>query len=356
MKGPRARSIALLVGLSLSPSAADAQTACRDAEVSAEIDRALADRRGGRLLPAFDRLNALLRRCPSPRVRAQLALAEQSLQRWRDAYAHLTEALAATQDPWISARRPALEEALRELRERLPRLSPQTNVPGAELFVDGVSAGALPLATPRALPGGSATIELRAAGHRTLRRAVSLADGEVFRELLSLEPDAQPPPIIAPPHPPREASVTGGGAQRVIGWSAVGVGAVLGGLGVWQAIEWTAQGSESTAATAASAGDLGAWARFEDEANPDGRLSSQELCDRSRASASPNAAGVRSLCDSNAQHAALALGLGLGGAVVAVAGVVLLVTAPRGRAEHRALRVGPWLQANVVGATAGTEF
>lgn len=355
MKGRRARWGVMFVGLTLQPLIAQAQTTCRDSEVSVEVDRALSDRRAGRLLPAFDRLNTLNRRCPSPRVRAQLALAEQSLQRWRDAYAHLTEALAASQDAWIAPRRTALEEAHRELREHLPQLSPQTNVPGAELFVDGVSAGVLPLRSPHVLPRGSATIELRAAGHRTLRRAVSLADGEVFRELLVLEPDAPPPLAVVAPTQPRETG-TGSGVRRAIGWSAIGVGVVLGGLGVWQAIEWSTQGAQSTGATAGSAGDLGAWARFESELNPDGRLSSQALCDLSRTSVSPNAVGARSLCDSNALHSALALGMGVGAAVAAVAGVVLIVTAPRASVDHRAVLVGPWLSAGVVGATAGTEF
>lgn len=348
---------------------ARAQSACAEVEVTREIDVARADRLAERFLPAYDRLNALLRRCPSPRVRAQLALAEQSLRRWPDAYGHLREALAATNDPWISdpTRHAALEGALREISAHLPQLAPSTNVPGAELSVDGARVGALPLATPHVIPTGSATIELRAPGHRTLRRVVSVPNETVFREMLTLEPEASTPPAgqartpptpepgtTPPPLPP--SSPGPNRTQRILGWVSVGVGAVLGGLGVWQVWEWSALASESAEAKLGGTNSLAAWARF-DRAVNDGSLTSAQVCDLAQSNTtSSDAAGTRELCSQSATHSALALGLGLGGAALVVTGAVLVATSGRSTAEHRAFNVGPWIGASARGATLQVEF
>ncbi|MEZ4405626.1 MAG: PEGA domain-containing protein [Polyangiales bacterium] len=90
----------------------------------------------------------------------------------------------------MRSQRERLERALRDVEQHLPRLSPQTNVPGAELRVDGVLVGRLPLSTPWVLASGSGVLELSAPGHRSLRRTVSLAEGEVFREMLTLSPES----------------------------------------------------------------------------------------------------------------------------------------------------------------------
>lgn len=365
----RCRSLTLAMislGASLIAQRASAQSpACAAPSVTSEIDRALDDRRAGRALPAYDRLAALWRRCPSPRVRAQLALAEQALGRLPDARAHLIEALSSTQDPWIDTRRAVLEDALREITDRLPRLAPQTDVPGAELFVDGRSVGSLPLASPVVVPSGSATIELRAPGYHTLRRAISVPNGVVFREMLHLDaivvalaPAPPPPrPIVVVSQRPRRSS-----AQRVIGWSAFGVGLALGGVGVWQAISWAAQSSDAASATASSDGELGAWARFNAAVNAQGGYSSSQVCDlASGASYSDprtrgDASSVRDLCRENALHSALALGFGIGGALVTITGLALVLTAPGNGDSRTSLRVEPRIFGSEHGATLTLSF
>ena len=327
----------------LSSGVARAQPrACSDGEVTAQIERALADRRAGRALPGYDRLNSLWQRCPSPRVRAQLAMAEQGLLRWSDAYVHLQEALASLQDSWVSAHRDTLEGALREIQRHLPSLAPQTNVPGAVLIVDGVRVGALPLEAPHPLPSGHATIELTAPGHQPLRRVVSLAEDEVFREMLTLE---RVPAVLAPPSR----------ARQVTGWTFVGVGAVLGALGVWQALLWSSQGTETADATESSPGALGAWARFDRVVNP-GDLTPTQVCERAQSSSSPDATGARELCDESTTHSAMALGFGIGGAALAVTGAVLVATSGGGASERRGARLGPWFTAGVRGASLQLQF
>lgn len=354
----RRLSIACATVVWLFTRGARAQTACAEPEVDAEVERALGDRRAGQFLPAFDRLQQLSSRCPSPRVRAQLALAEQALQRWSDAYLHLQASLA-TRDLWVESHRAPLEGALREIAEHLPRLSPQTNVPGAELRVNGARVGTLPLAAPCVIPTGAATVELVAPGYRPLRRVVSIAHGEVSRETLTLEPESPREALPAGPRPVapssrRDATVPSArsSAWAVAGWSAVGAGAVLVGFGVWQAIAWASQANETFEANANSPGELGAWARFQGAANGDGSLSTAGVCDRARMSTTPDAVAVQGLCDGNRARSAWALGLGIGGAALTAGGVAVLVVARSGRSERTTLRITPW----IAGASVRVDF
>lgn len=303
-------SLALSLALLARAPSVQAQTACREREVEAELTRAMDHRQHSRESEAFAILQALWERCPSPRVRAQMALAEQGLGRWEDAHAHLLEAMRNDLDPWIRARQEPLTQALEIIRRHLPRDDAGVALPPSEARV--VASDPARLSAPPA---------------REPTRAVT-------RD----EPSAGASP-----------------AWRVFGWSAVGVGAVLGALGVWQAVAWSAQGDEATNATAASPGELGAWARFHESANVDGRLSATEVCALADQSATPDAAQVRSLCAENASRSGLAWGLGLGGAALVTTGVAVLVVAPRG-ARRASVRATPWLGANLRGASVAVDF
>lgn len=338
---------------------AQPRSSCAPAEVDRQVNASVDLRRRNLDLAGFEILRDLWQRCPSPRVRAQLALAEQGLGRWRDAYIHLREALDAPPDAWTTSRRSALLGALGIIRGHLPQLDPLSNVLRAELRVNGERVGTLPLREPLVVADGHATVEVSAPGYRTLRRELTLREGEVFRESLTLTREAvvatQPPPPVpvSPVRPPPLTQPTS--AQRAVGWTVLGAGVLLGGLGVWQWLAWRAQGDDTRGATPQSPGDLGAWARYELAANPAGDLAAASVCDRARGDVTADAAGARNLCDENARHAAMALGFGIGGAVLAVTGIVLVSTAPS-RRERTAWRVGPWMAGGVRGASLRVEF
>lgn len=202
--------------------------------MDAEIAAANNDRRVGRALPAIDRLRALQERCPSPRTLAQLALAEQDASRWRDAYVRLRLVLES-EDEWVALRRSVLETARREIAVHLPRLSPECNVTGAVLAVDGETVGPLPLDEPYVLPTGTGVLEVRAPGYAAQRRMVSVAEGSVFREAFTLVPEVAAPTVMVAP----SASVTpvadasrGGSVLRPLGITGLALGAVLVGVGI----------------------------------------------------------------------------------------------------------------------------
>lgn len=193
---PTPASLAVLLGLSIVVAAARAAAQeSPDVEALIHEGRGLRDRReDAAALAVFERAWAL---APTPRVRAMIALAEFALGRWTDADAHLREALAHEADPWITRNRELLESSVRTVDGHLATLEVRTNVAGAELWVNDRRAASLPSAPLRLAPG-TTVIEVRAAGHLTTRRTVTLEAGVPARETIDLVREPPPPPRIAP--------------------------------------------------------------------------------------------------------------------------------------------------------------
>lgn len=130
----------------------------------------------------------------SPRAAAQMGLAEQALGRWVDADTHLREALRASADPWVGRNRVALEGALAVVARRVGSVEVTGGVPGAEIFVNGARAGALPLAAPLRVIAGTVTLEVRARGYDAQRRGVMVAADGMARENFDLVPQIESAP------------------------------------------------------------------------------------------------------------------------------------------------------------------
>jgi len=117
-----------------------------------------------------------------------------ALDRASDGAPRTTSSTYAAPGPeWEQALEDALGKVLpAELLLPPARLSVRSNVPDAELLVDGVRHGFLPLAGPLLLPEGSYALELRKAGYSVARRDLSLAAGEEMSTELLLAPVAVP--------------------------------------------------------------------------------------------------------------------------------------------------------------------
>ncbi|MBL8601735.1 MAG: hypothetical protein JNK72_07415 [Myxococcales bacterium] len=173
----------------------------------------------------------------------------------------------------------------------------------------------------------------------------------------------QAPVIRLPPPPPQRTPV-----MRYVGFGLLGVGVIVGAVGV---VQWLGSSGDATAArdaTPTSAEPYGSWARFQGEVNPSGTLSASDVCGRAASyttgARAADAARVADLCDSNDTQRALALGLGIGGAALAVAGAVLVVLDhPRREAAPaaapptaRRLQFSPMLGARSGGIQLGLTF
>lgn len=120
---------------------------------------------------------------------------------------------------------------------------------------------------------------------------------------------------------------------RYIGFGLVGLGAVLGSLGIWQAV--TALGMSNASANAGfnSEEPYRSWFYYDNQTNPQRTLSTSEVCDRAQTDAvNPYAAEARNLCSSFGTARTLGYALGIGGLAMAAAGAVLVVLdRPRAR-------------------------
>jgi hypothetical protein len=170
----------------------------------------------------------------SPRTLAQIALAEQALGRWVDAERDLERALGATDDPWIEKNRETLRSGLATIASRLASLEVTADVPGAELWVNGVRAAELPLPSPLRVEAGTLVLDVRAPGYAPVRRETSAEPGGSVRESVQLVPlvaQETTAHAIAPSAPTPEIARTGsapGGdrALRNTGFVVLGAGAL----------------------------------------------------------------------------------------------------------------------------------
>ena len=115
------------------------------ADAAALIKEAVGLRRQGKDAEALQKLQEAYETDKSARVIAQIGLAEQALGRWVPAFEHLTEALEAKKDPWIAKNRSTIASALATVAERVGKVEILGGSPGAEVRIDGVARGTLPL-------------------------------------------------------------------------------------------------------------------------------------------------------------------------------------------------------------------
>ncbi|MEZ4392519.1 MAG: PEGA domain-containing protein [Polyangiales bacterium] len=161
-----------------------------DPTLEALLAQGVRERTEGHDVAALATFRQAHRRSATPRVVAQLALAEQANSRWLDAASHLEFSLRAADDPWVSRHRAVLDGALEEIARHLGRLFVAANVDGAELRVDGRVAATLPMRAPTRVEAGDAVIEVRAEGYEPFSRRLEVRAGAVTRASVRLRPAA----------------------------------------------------------------------------------------------------------------------------------------------------------------------
>jgi tetratricopeptide (TPR) repeat protein len=208
------------LGLALSAALALGTNTARAEDAEALVTRGLELRlqgKDGQALELFRRADQI---APSPRTRAQVALAEQALGIWVAAEGHLAAALAAKDDAWIEKNRVALSAALEIVRQHLGQLEVLGGAPGAEVYVDGARIGVLPMSAPWRVEVGRRSLEVRAPGYHSASRTTEIVAGGTTRETIGLvKEDA------AAARPAGAGGVMqpdGGAVQRTLGWAAVG--------------------------------------------------------------------------------------------------------------------------------------
>lgn len=162
----------------------------------------------------------------TPKSRAQLALAEQSLGMWVIAEKHLRDALAQT-DPWIEKNRALLESSLTRIAAELGWIDVVGAPAAAEIFIDGERVGQSPLEAPTRAAAGTRLLEVKAKGYEPYSRRVLVRGGEISRERAAFVPlrPIDKSPTAAAAGGPRFVDVVTPAPLRTVGWIGVGVGA-----------------------------------------------------------------------------------------------------------------------------------
>lgn len=89
-----------------------------------------------------------------------------------------------------------VERSLPQLRSRVANLWVETSVPDAELLVDGLSSGVLPLRAAVLVNAGVHQLQLRRPGYQTITRELTIAGNETIRLELPMQVD--PVAVVGP--------------------------------------------------------------------------------------------------------------------------------------------------------------
>ena len=117
-------------------------------------------------------------------------------------------------------RRLKVEQTLDEVSKRVGSVVVTSNVAGADVLVDGASAGVLPLAEPLAVNAGIREITIRKDGKTAPARRITVVGGDTVRIEVRLESDGALAPNLSAPLPSASPPRT-----RV--WIAYGAAAAL---------------------------------------------------------------------------------------------------------------------------------
>ncbi len=162
-------------------------------------------------LPLFQKAYDLVR---NPRTAGQLGLCELGVGYSIDAEQHIKEALASPEHPWVAKNKASLDEAIKRARQNIGEVTVTGAPVGAEVYVNGHSAGRLPLRDPIRLVRGVADIELRAPGYVTSHRSLAVTAATQSVDLkLEHERVAAVAPVTKPPEPISLAPISGSPAE-----------------------------------------------------------------------------------------------------------------------------------------------
>jgi hypothetical protein len=172
-------------------------------EAEAHLKKGVALRRARNDAGALQEFRRAYELRPDARAAAQMGLAEQQLKIWVDADRHLAEALRDHGDPWIKKNRAVLEQQRHTVATRVGRVVVGGEPVGAELFLNGQSAGTVPLREPATVAPGPVRVEVRSPGYTPSNMTVIVGAGDQSRLDVRLEREKviTPAPLATAPLP-----------------------------------------------------------------------------------------------------------------------------------------------------------
>ncbi len=181
-----------LAALTAAPALAQGPDEATRQRASEHFDRGIAFFNEGRHDAALAELARAYELAPAHQVLYNLARVHAALGHAVEAAAAYERYLAEAGDAIAPRRRREAEAALEEQRARIGRLVVAVDLEGATIAIDGVDVAQTPLRAPLSLSAGQHTLEARAPGHETARRAVSIAGRSETRLELALREEVVP--------------------------------------------------------------------------------------------------------------------------------------------------------------------
>ncbi len=201
----RISSRALLV-IALASELALAQTKPAHAEGGAEVDEARQRfQRGVELFKegSFDaalaEFNKAYELAPNYRVLYNLAQVQTERHDYVAALADFEKYLQQGGAEIPADRREQVTREIAAMKGRVAQVTVQSDVDGAELLVDGVSMGTLPLSAPISVSAGVRQLVVQKPGYETSTRTETIAGGDSVRLDFKLQPSTTGPaaPVVA---------------------------------------------------------------------------------------------------------------------------------------------------------------
>jgi hypothetical protein len=138
-------------------------------------------------LPLFEKAYQTSR---SGRTAAQLGLCELELGYWVEADRYLTEALAASDHPWIAKNKGALKKSQETARANIGELTLVLSPANAEVLLNSKPVDRALLGAPIRLGKGLVDVEVRAPGYEAARETVILSGGKREQRTFTLAREA----------------------------------------------------------------------------------------------------------------------------------------------------------------------
>jgi hypothetical protein len=172
----------------------------RAREIERQVERAI---REGRKLDAAEGYREAWRIYKNPWYMCELGGLETEMGRAREAAESLSTCLRLLTPEEKKLVGPKVERALNDARAKVGALTIETNVPNAEVVVDGKVSGTLPLKDPLFVEPGSHGVEVRAPGYQSDLRIAVLRAGASMIIPMRLEPTR----VEVAPAPPERAPI-----------------------------------------------------------------------------------------------------------------------------------------------------
>jgi hypothetical protein len=349
--GMRTRSAAFFTAFLLLPGIAAAQQS-DPAASRAQLQRGYDLKQQGRCQEAIPLFIESLRLNHQPKGLTNLADCEEKLGKLGSAQAHFVEARDLASSQGLAPLRTLAEQRIQAIEKKIPKLEISL-APGAPsdttVTRDGVQLGAPSLGSPLPIDPGKHTILARGSNQER-QYEVTLSEGETKRlevtpiggTALSASPSSTTLPAPTPVANPTardsgnvatgspaaaDASTrdtSGPGAQRIAGFVGIGLGAVGLAAGTVFGLQLAKKNEEI-----------------------------EGICNSAQACMPADVVRYNDATDDATKSRTLAM-VGFGtGAVLAAAGIVLVLTAPGPKTSAATLSLTPSIRADVTGATLG---